>query len=170
MSAQSYISQLGLEPHPEGGFYRETFVSDQRLPSGRPAATSILFLLTHENPSNLHRLDAEEMWYYQSGDPLIVHMIDEAGAYSKILIGPDIEAGQVLQAVVPPNVWFGSSVAAPEGQREDQREAEREGWALVGCMVTPGFNFEGFELAEREKLSARYPEHAEIIKGLTREP
>ena len=160
MSAQSLISQLNLAPHPEGGYYRETFVSAQRLPSGRPAATSILFLLTHENPSNLHRLDAEEMWYYQSGDPLIVHMIDEGGLYSQIRIGPDMEAGQVLQAVVPPHVWFGSSVAAPD--------LGREGWALVGCMVTPGFNFDGFELANRTEMLRRFPDHAEVITQLTR--
>ena len=161
MSVQTYIQQLNLEPHPEGGFYRQTFVSEETLESGRPAATSILFLLTHDNPSNLHRLDAEEVWYYHGGDPLIVHIIDEDGAYSEILIGPDLDAAQVLQAVVPPGVWFGSSVAAPEGGRK--------GWALVGCMVAPGFSFDGFELADRAKLLARYPEHAGVIAKLTRD-
>jgi len=149
-----------LIPHPEGGYYRQTFVSNQTLPEGRPTATSILFLLTHDNPSNLHRLDAEEIWYYQSGDPLLVHMIDADGIYSEIQIGPDIKAGQVLQAVVPAGVWFGSSVLDP---KEDL-----EGWALVGCMVTPGFNFDGFELAQRDDMLTRFPEHAEIITQLTR--
>ncbi|MEP3653689.1 MAG: cupin domain-containing protein [Litorimonas sp.] len=162
MSVQTLISKLGLEPHPEGGFYRQTFVSEETLPSGRPAATSILFLLTHDNPSKLHRLDAEEMWYYQSGDPLIVHMIDDAGTYSEFLIGPDLEAGQVMQAVVPPNVWFGSSVAPPDSDRQ-------EGWALVGCMVTPGFQFDGFELARRGALIGRFPDHRAVITKLTPE-
>lgn len=161
MSVETYIAKLNLEPHPEGGFYRQTFVSAESLESGRPAATSILFLLTHDNPSNLHRLDAEEIWYYHGGDPLIVHIIDDSGTYSEILIGPDLDAGQVLQAVVPPGVWFGSSVATPEDGRE--------GWALVGCMVAPGFSFDGFELAERAALIARYPEHAQVIAKLTRD-
>lgn len=166
MSAQTLIAQLNLAPHPEGGYYRETFVAAETLPSGRPAATSILFLLTHENPSNLHRLDAEEIWYYQAGDPLIVHMIDAGGAYSKIRIGPDIEAGEVFQAVVPPGVWFGSSVAAPEDTVEEKTESD--GWALVGCMVAPGFNFDGFELADRAQMLVQYPDHAEVIMKLTR--
>lgn len=161
MSVQTLISQLGLEPHPEGGYYRQTFVSAETLSSGRPAATSIVFLLTHDNPSNLHRLDAEEMWYYHSGDPLIVHMIDDDGTYSEISIGPDLDAGQVLQAVVPPGVWFGSSVAPPSGALK--------GWAVVGCMVTPGFSFDGFELARRDVLLGRFPDHRSIITKLTRE-
>ena len=160
MSAETYIAKLELEPHPEGGFYRETFVSKEALPTGRAAATSILFLLTHENPSNLHRIDAEEVWCYHAGDPLIVHMIDVDGVYSESAIGPDLDAGQVLQAVVPAGVWFGSSVADPKGGSK--------GWALVGCMVAPGFTFDGFELAERADMLARYPAHATVITKLTR--
>jgi len=159
MSIETYAAQLGLAPHPEGGFYRETFVSDQTLPCGRAAATSIIFLLTSDNPSNLHRIDAQEVWYYQSGDPLCVHIIDDAGDYSEIMIGPDIDAGHVLQAVVPPHVWFGSSVAP--------RDGNVPAWAVVGCMVSPGFQFEGFELAEREALLAQYPQHADVITKLT---
>ncbi|GGX56934.1 cupin [Litorimonas cladophorae] len=159
-SIETKIAALGLVPHPEGGYYRQTFVSSQTLPNGRPAATSILFLLTHDNSSNFHRLDAEEIWYYHGGDPLTVHMIDALGAYSEIRIGPDSEAGQVLQAVVPPHVWFGSSVPTPT--------LGKAGWALVGCMVSPGFNFAGFELADRASLSSAHPEHTEIIGKLTR--
>jgi predicted cupin superfamily sugar epimerase len=157
---ETKISTLNLEPHPEGGYYRQTFRSAQKLESGRPAATSILFLLTHDNPSNFHRLDAEEIWYFHEGDPLSVHIIDEEGTYSEILIGPNAVVGEVLQAVVPPGVWFGSSVRAPTD--------EGLGWSLVGCMVSPGFDFTGFELADRKAMLARYPHCDGIIKTLTR--
>jgi len=161
-NVESLTASLALSPHPEGGYYRETYKSVEILPSGRPCATSILFLLTHENPSNFHRLDAEEVWYYQSGDPLTVHIIDVNGAYCEIQIGPNVLEGHVLQAVVPSGVWFGSSVSTPT--------EDGEGWALVGCMVSPGFNFEGFELADRAALTASYPEYSEIIKKLTCPP
>lgn len=161
VSAENQVSTLDLIPHPEGGFYRETFRSTATLPSGRSAATSILFLLTHDNPSNFHRLDAEEVWYYHSGDPLSVHMIDEEGRYSELSIGPHSLDGEVLQAVVPPGTWFGSSVVAPT--------ADRLGWSVVGCMVTPGFDFAGFELADRDELLSSFPAHRDIILDLTRE-
>lgn len=158
-SAETQIKALNLEPHPEGGFYRQTYVSTATLDNGRPVATAILFLLTHDDPSNFHRLDAEEMWHYYAGDPLTVHVIDEAGRYSELSIGPDAGAGQVFQAVVPPNVWFGSSVDAPLGQAK--------GWSLVGCTVSPGFSFDGFELAHRPDLLAKFPNYSDIIKRLT---
>ena len=156
MYAEDFIKDLALEPHQEGGFYRETFRSDICDGTGRACATSILFLLTSDNPSNLHKLDAEEIWYYHSGSPLTVHMIDTSGNYTKVQIGPDIRAGQVLQAVIPAGIWFGSSC--------DQKN----GFALVGCVVAPGFTFEGFELAQRSELLESFPQHAAIITHLTR--
>lgn len=153
--AKNYISQLGLIPHPEGGYYKETYRSEATQ-DGRAIATGIYFLLTSDNVSNFHRIDAEEMWHFYAGDPLTVHMIDAVGAYSCLSIGPDIAAGQHFQAVVPAGVWFGSTIDV-EG-----------GFALVGCTVSPGFEFGGFELAERAGLSAQFPQHAPIIKRLTR--
>lgn len=157
---ETKIAALDLAPHPEGGFYRQTFVSAQLLENGRPAATSILFLLTHDNPSNFHRLDAEEIWYYHDGDPLTVHMIDQAGVYSEFKIGPNAEVGEVLQAIVPPNVWFGSSVRSAVG--------DAVGWSLVGCMVSPGFDFAGFELADREEMLKAHPKFENVVIKLTR--
>ncbi len=159
MSAQSLIKALSLEPHPEGGFYRETYRSDALRSDGRACATAIIFLLTTDNPSNLHRLDAEEVWFWQGGAALTVHVIYPEGRYEAVQIGPDVGAGERLQYVVPPNVWFGSSVA--EGQDET--------YALVGCVVSPGFSFDGFELADRADLLARYPEHSPLIRKLTRD-
>ena len=159
MTAQNMITQLDLQPHPEGGYYRQTYASTALMPDGRAAATAILFLLTHDDPSNFHRFDAEEMWHFYAGDALTVHVIDEVGAYSTLSIGPDFEAGQVFQAVVKPNVWFGSSVDAA---------SDAKGWSLVGCTVTPGFSFDGFELADRATMLAAFPDHADIITRLTR--
>ncbi len=156
MDAKTYISKLGLEPHPEGGFYRETFRSDVTTGAGRACATSILFLLTSGNPSNFHRIDAEEVWFYHGGDPLTVHILDKDGSYSSIAIGPNLNAGQVLQAVIPPDVWFGSSCDIDAG------------FSLVGCVVVPGFTFDGFELAQRSKLLKTHPKYSEIIFKLTR--
>jgi predicted cupin superfamily sugar epimerase len=153
-TAQYYIDHLGLIPHPEGGWYRETYRSDVSV-GGRAVATGIYFLLTSENISHLHKIDAQEMWHFYAGDPLTVHMINEAGDYSTLSIGPDLEAGQVFQAVVPSGVWFGSTVD------------KTGGFALVGCTVSPGFEFEGFELAQREALCATYPQHSDVIKRLT---
>jgi len=155
-TAQHYIDQLGLMPHPEGGWYRETYRSDVSV-EGRAVATGIYFLLTSDNISHLHKIDAEEMWHFYAGDPLTVHVIDAAGEYSTLSIGPDLKGGQVFQAVVPAGVWFGSTVD------------KAGGFVLVGCTVSPGFEFEGFELAERESLLALYPKHATIIERLTKE-
>ncbi len=156
-TADYWIKHLNLQPHPEGGYYSETYRSEH-IQDGRAAGTAIYFLLEAGNHSNLHRLDAEEMWHFHTGSPLTVHMIDETGSYASLSIGADPEAGQAFQAYVPKNVWFGATVD------------DSEGYALVGCTVTPGFEFSGFELADRDKLSARFPEHAAIIKTLTPDP
>jgi len=125
-SAQSYITKLNLQPHPEGGWYSETYRTES-VSGERAASTGIYFLLSSDNVSNFHRIDADEMWHFYVGDPLTVHMIDADGRYSTHLIGADLGAGHVFQAVVPAGVWFGASV-------------EREGgFALVGCTVAPGF-------------------------------
>ena len=154
-TAQYWIDQLDLTPHPEGGWYKETFRSDVQY-DGRSVATGIYFLLTAENVSNFHRIDAEEMWHFYAGDPLTVHIIDGSGDYATMSIGPDIDGGQQFQAVVPANVWFGSSVDKPEG------------YALVGCTVSPGFEFDSFELAGRAAMLGEFPQHEVVIKQLTK--
>ena len=166
-----------LHPHPEGGFYAETYRSAATLPDGRACSTSILFLLTAENFSALHRLDAEEVWFWQGGAALTVHVIGEDGQYQAHRVGPDARAGEVLQLVVPAGVWFGSSVEADAVVRSPVDVDALVGagtvpngvpYALVECVVSPGFSFDGFELAKRDALLARYPEHADVIGRLTR--
>jgi predicted cupin superfamily sugar epimerase len=163
--AAYWIQKLSLEPHPEGGYYRQTYRSDlslarESLPpqftGPRPTATAIYFLLEGENFSAFHRLRSDELWHFYLGGPLVVHVIEPAGRYSKIKVGSDPEAGEVLQAVVKAGCWFASQVR------------EGKSFALVGCSVSPGFDFDDFELAMREELANRYPQHRELIARLTR--
>lgn len=163
--ARYWVVKLQLEPHPEGGYYRETYRSDVTisqgaLPAGfagpRAAATAIYFLVESENFSAFHRLRSDELWHYYAGSPLLVHMIDSAGAYSSLILGNDPDAGQVPQAVVPAGYWFASHVA------------DWKSWALVGCTVSPGFDFEDFEIGQRAELIEQYPQHQKVIHRLTR--
>ena len=172
VDAKYWIERLGLEPHPEGGYFRQTYKSElkittwallnsielQNIPIGRPrsASTAIYFLIEGENFSAFHRLKSDEVWHFYSGSPLVVHVIDTAGAYSAILLGSDAESGQVFQAVVPAGCWFASHVA------------DWKGWALVGCTVAPGFEFEDFEMGKRDELVRAFPKHQEIVNRLTR--
>lgn len=160
-----WIEKLKLEAHPEGGYFRQTYKADlvvakAALPAGvagdRAVSTAIYFLLEGENFSAFHRLRSDEVWHFYAGDPLVVHVIEPAGKYSRILLGRELDAGQVLQAVVPAGCWFASHVA------------DWKSFAVVGCTVAPGFEFADFEMGKRGELGARYPQHREVIERLTR--
>lgn len=129
-TAADLIDRLGLRPHPEGGWYRETWCSEATMPDGRAAGTSILFLLEHGQRSHWHRVDAEELWIFQAGTPLKLRTASD-GAIVETRLGP--EAGQAPQYLVRTHEWQAAEADA--------------GWCLVACVVTPGFRFEGFELA-----------------------
>jgi uncharacterized protein len=165
-TAEYWIERLRLEAHPEGGYFRQTYRSEmtiapEALPAGftgtRAASTAIYFLLKGENFSAFHRLRSDEVWHFYAGASLAVHIIDEGGRSSEIRLGSDAEAGEVFQAVVKAGCWFASEVR------------DRKSWALVGCTVAPGFDFEDFEMAKREELGREYPQHRELIARLTRE-
>ncbi|MES2196651.1 MAG: cupin domain-containing protein [Pseudomonadota bacterium] len=133
-SAAEIIARLELKPHPEGGHYRETFRDARTDGGGRSLSTAIYFLLARGERSHWHRIDAVEMWHYYAGDALTLRIADEGGARS-IRLGSDLAAGEVPQAIVPPQAW---------------QSAESAGdWTLVGCTVAPGFEFAKFELAEK---------------------
>lgn len=159
-----WVEQLQLLPHPEGGYYKETYRSSLEVElddlnctgkGRRSLCTGIYFLMEKNNFSAFHRIQSDEMWHFYSGDPLIVHMINKEGVYSKQVIGDNIEEGQKLQYVVPANVWFASEVL--EGGE----------YSLVGCTVSFGFDFNDFELATT-KLMEEYPEHTNLINRLIR--
>lgn len=131
MKASEIISMLDLQPHPEGGHYRQTWVAEG---AGRPSGTCIYFLLAEGERSHWHRVDAAEIWHFYSGAPLLLHMAEtETGPATTHRLGPDLLSGMRPQAIVPTHHW---------------QAAETTGdWTLVGCTVSPGFRFEGFELA-----------------------
>jgi len=113
-------------------------------------------LLEGENFSAFHRLQSDELWHFYLGAPLRVHVIEADGRYSQVRLGSDPEAGEALQAVVRAGCWFASQIK------------DGESFALVGCTVAPGFDFEDFELAKRDRLIEVYPQHRDVISKLTR--
>ncbi len=131
-SAADIIARLDLQPHPEGGHYRETFRDPRCDVDGRAVSTAIYFLLARGERSHWHRVDAAEAWHYYAGDPLILQIADSEGVRT-VRLGTDLAAGESPQAVVPAQAW---QAAATIGD-----------WTLVGCTVAPGFEFAGFELA-----------------------
>ena len=152
---QHLIEALHLLPHPEGGFYKETYRSERSLEGEeRDLLTSIYFLLTSENVSKFHRIKSDELWYFHAGSPLIVHTLSERG-HEQHHLGLDLSKGQQPFLWIPKDTIFGSTVL------------ENEGFSLVSCAVAPGFDFRDFELFERPELLAAYPEHSEIVERLT---
>ena len=129
-TAMDMIQRLDLDPHPEGGWYRQTWRSQAVLPDGRAAGTSILYLLEEGGRSHWHRVDAEELWIFQAGAPLRLLTAAE-GVIVESRLGPGL--GQSPQLLVRTHEW-------------QSAEAD-QGWTLVACVVAPGFRFEGFELA-----------------------
>jgi predicted cupin superfamily sugar epimerase len=131
MTAEEVVRLLGLAPHPEGGFYRETFRDEAK--GGRGASTAIYYLLRQEDASAWHRVDAAEVWHHYVGAPLDVTLSADGRELSTLRLGTDLAAGERPQVVVPAGVW---QAARPVG-----------GWTLVGCTVAPAFDFAGFEMA-----------------------
>lgn len=165
MSVEEIIERLELQPHPEGGYYRETYRSEGSIPadvlnSGFPAprnfCTSIYYLLTRGNFSAFHRLKQDELWFYHGGDSLIVHEIRPDGMYIRHEVGNPLSIGRAPQTMVPAGSWFASEIS-PGGE-----------WALVGCVVSPGFDFDDFELADSGELLGAFSQHKEVIERLTR--
>ncbi|WP_183967532.1 cupin domain-containing protein [Sagittula marina] len=133
VSPDDIINRLGLSRHPEGGHYRQTWVADAQN-GARPTGTAIYFLLKPGERSHWHRVDATEIWHWYAGSPLELSQAPtDAGPCRRDLLGPDITAGQQPQLIVPEHHW--------------QAAYALDGWALVGCTVSPGFRFEGFDLA-----------------------
>jgi uncharacterized protein len=162
ISLSAIVEKLALRPHPEGGFYRETYRSKVSLPGGvagskrsRAAGTAILFLLPEGSCSLFHRLKTDEIWHFYLGGPLVLVELRETGEMARIAVGPDLLAGQELQHVVPAGRWFGAYPAPGSG------------FSLVGCTVAPGFEFEDLEFGLRDDLLSRFPAAQEEILRLT---
>ncbi len=159
------ILNLKLKPHPEGGFYRETYRSygeikqdslDTKFKGKRNYSTCIYFLLTSEVFSAFHRINQDEIWHFYDGSPINLHIITPEGEYSKTVIGRDIDHEQVPQFIVPGGCWFAATVI------------NKNDYSLVGCTVSPGFDFLDFELPSRNDLIIKFPQHKKIITELTK--
>jgi uncharacterized protein len=153
MSIQELINELGLHPHPEGGYYKETYRSEDEI-RDRNLLTSIYFVLTSENVSRFHRIKSDELWYFHFGAAVTVHTLDELG-HAEHLLGNDLQNGEKPFLLVKANTIFGSSIDTPNG------------FALVSCAVAPGFDFRDFELFTKDQLLKEFPAHEAIIARLT---
>jgi uncharacterized protein len=166
LTASQYIDLLQLLPHPEGGWYKETYRSEEQtaacdLPSRfdgtRSFSTAIYFLLEENTFSAFHKIKSDELWHFYAGGGLDVYIINERKELEIIHLGNDIASGQVFQAVVKAGCWFAS------------RPQLGVAFSLVGCTVSPGFDFNDFEMAKRAGLIHEYPEQSSYINELTRE-
>lgn len=162
---ESIIQKLKLIPHPEGGYYRETYRSsgeiisenpDERPSGNRNYSTCIYYLLAYEAFSAFHRIRQDEIWHFYDGSPIILHLISPRGDYSRVIIGRNINEGEVPQFVVTGGTRFAAEVK------------NKNEFSLAGCTVSPGFDFRDFELHNREELLEQFPQHSEIIRRMTR--
>ncbi|MFA4852120.1 MAG: cupin domain-containing protein [Bacteroidales bacterium] len=159
------ILNLKLKPHPEGGFFRETYRSvgdikqdslGSKYKGKRNYSTCIYFLLTSEVFSAFHRIRQDEIWHFYDGSPISLHIITPGGEYSNTVIGRDIDQGQIPQFIVPGGSWFAATVI------------NKNDYSLVGCTVSPGFDFLDFKLPVRNDLIIKFPQHKKIITKLTK--
>lgn len=147
------IQNFDLIPHPEGGFYKETYRSDINI-GNRKIMTSIYFLLTSENVSNFHRIKSDELWFHHAGSPLIVHTLTDKG-HQQNLVGNPLIPNMKSQFLVTKDTIFGSTVS------------EENSYSFVSCVVAPGFDFDDFELFSKDDLLIQFPNHEGIIERLT---
>ena len=156
---EEIIKIFDLQPHPEGGFYKETYRSGELIEiksKPRNISTAIFYLLEGKDYSAFHRIKSDEIWHFYSGEPLEIVEITTEGLLKKHLLGSDYKTCKP-QIIIPAGSWFGARIP------------DKKGWAFVGCTVAPGFDFEDFEMAERIDLTKKYPEFEDIIIKLTRE-
>ncbi|WP_017295801.1 cupin domain-containing protein [Geminocystis herdmanii] len=164
MNAQFWIEKLNLQKHPEGGYYKETYRSLDRInqdklltryDGDRNVSTAIYYLLLDEEFSAFHKLKSDEIFHFYSGTTLTVHIIDNQGEYHRFKLGQNPEENEVLQLVIPHGCWFASHVSQPNS------------YSLIGCTVSPGFDFADFTLGDRTELIKLYPHLTDIITKFT---
>jgi uncharacterized protein len=162
-TADYWIDHLKLQAHPEGGFYKETYRSKEKIPHAalpdrfvdtRVFSTAIYFLLRSEDRSVFHRIQSDELWHYHAGASLSIYVLknDKLSVHK---LGADVDKGESLQVIVPARCWFGANVEQPDA------------YSLSGCTVAPGFEFQDFEMANREDLIKEFPAHRQTIERLT---
>ncbi|MDY6348785.1 MAG: cupin domain-containing protein [Bacteroidales bacterium] len=151
MKATEYIQNLGLVPHPEGGYYRQLFGNDE---AGDKAVSTIYYMLTANDISAFHRLhNMVEIWYFHAGEPLNIYVIDTDGTLTVHRLSEQDE----MQVVIQPEQWFAAEIPS------------KRDFCLVGCAVGPAFRFDNFELAKKDELLGLYPRHSELIERMCKE-
>ena len=164
-NVEALIEHYKLLPHPEGGWYKETYRSKETIPANslpspfagpRSMSTAIYFLLEQGNFSTFHKIQSDECWHFYAGQTLEIFVLQPSGDIEIIRLGNNVEAGECFQYVVPANLWFAS------------RPIATADFCFVGCTVAPGFDFEDFELANAEDLIKQFPQHKILIQELCR--
>ncbi|OAQ41638.1 hypothetical protein A5893_00570 [Pedobacter psychrophilus] len=156
-TAKYFIEKLGLQTHPEGGFYKETYRAKEEVENEhgnkRNLTTAIYFLLENDNKSHFHKIKSDELWFHQFGATLEILYI-EKDELKTIYLGNDVENGEVLQATIPANTWFAS------------RMKNYESFGLVSCTVSPGFDFADFEMAKKQELIKTHPQLSAVLEEM----
>ena len=163
--AKTWIKKLDLQPHPEGGYFKEIYHSEELIPINalpsryngpRSFGTSIYYLLELDQFSSFHRLKSDELWHFYDGSSVQLYLLFPDGQLNKIILGPEIEDKEFLQITIPAGCWFAA------------HPVDENSFSLAGCTVFPGFDFDDFELADRIKLISEFPQYEDIINKLTR--
>jgi predicted cupin superfamily sugar epimerase len=159
------IAKLNLTAHPEGGYFKETYRSvgtidknnlSESYGGERNFCTSIYFLLKSDDFSAFHKINQDETWHFYEGSTITIHQISPDGIYTEVVLGNTILNNQFPQYTVPGGYWFGATIN------------EKNSYSLVGCTVAPGFDFDDFQLAKRNEIQKKFPNHKNIIEELTR--
>ncbi|MBX3043197.1 MAG: cupin domain-containing protein [Candidatus Kapabacteria bacterium] len=162
-TAEYWIEKLGLRAHPEGGFYKETYRSDEfivsdslpdRYNSDRSFSTTIYFMITKDSFSKFHKVNSDEFWFFHSGGSAKIYNLTNSGELIIKHFGIDTDNNEFPQILIPQNTWFAA-------------EVENGDYVLLSCTVAPGFDFEDFTLAERNEFITDFPQHKQLIKKLT---
>ena len=159
--AKLWIKKLKLEKHPEGGYFTNTYASDKKIDfpdfdGFRSTCTAIYYLLTGNQFASFHIMKSDEIWHFYSGSSLTLHMIDSKGEMEQILVGPNFNRGERFQVIIKSGCWFAASIN------------NKNSYSLVGCTVSPGFDYRDWKLGDRKKLLEQYPQHKKIIKKYTK--
>ena len=163
-TARYWIEKLDLQEHPEGGFFRETYRASEeiaavhlpeRYEGSRSFCTAIYFLLRGDQISAFHRLQSDELWFFQAGSSLTLSVIEPTGELATCCLGNEPDKNERLQCILKAGCWFAA------------RSDDRDSFSLVSCTVAPGFDFRDFELADRQNLANMFPQHKQIIQQLT---
>jgi len=152
-------------PHPEGGYFKEIYRADEkysaeylpdRYSGNRNFSTSIYFMLTGEDVSNFHRLQSDELWHFYDGSSIIIYLLNEKEGFRTITLGKNLTDDEVYQTTIDRGVWFAAELK------------DKKSFSLIGCTVSPGFDFKDFELADRKILSEQFPQHKDLIERFTK--